>query len=488
MQNALSPNASILVIEDDQDLCTLVELALENLGAVTTVNTLAAARIAARQSPDIAILDVMLPDGNGLDLVAELQSDQAIHVPVLILTGLGSGDEKLRGFNAGADDYLIKPFDLDELRVRVRALLRMRQVEQALAARNLSLEQANRAASILLDTAHALTALGDQATVLQGALRLLPPLFRADRVAIWLKTPDHPVERIWGLEVRGNRSPRRISGRPHPQYAALPFDARGLLVVEDTHLAGLPAAATDADELRSLILATIMRGKERLGALLIGYETPQRFDAQTQDVVQGLASQLAIAIENARLFEQLQEAALTDSSTGLRNMRFFQMALEAELSRSHRRQRDHGAVEPLSVLMMDLNKFKQYNDSYGHPIGDEALRRFGELVKNHLRQYDTLARYGGDEFIALLPSTDADAAHRLATRLRQRVMNSAVQLGEGITVRFSCSFGVATYPTNGSSANELVRMADDALYAAKRGAGDARTTAAKIYRRVPAFP
>jgi two-component system, cell cycle response regulator len=488
VQNASSPSAGILVVEDDQDLCTLVELALENLGTVTAVNTLAEARLAARQSPDIAILDVMLPDGNGLDLVAELQSDQAIHVPVLILTGLGSGDEKLRGFNAGADDYLIKPFDLDELRVRVRALLRMRQVEQALAARNLSLEQANRAASILLDTAHALTALGDQATVLQGALRLLPPLFRADRVAIWLKTPDHPVERIWGLEVRGNRSPRRISGRPHPQYAALPFDARGLLVVEDTHLAGLPAAATDADELRSLILATIMRGKERLGALLIGYETPQRFDAQTQDVVQGLASQLAIAIENARLFEQLQEAALTDSSTGLRNMRFFQMALEAELSRSHRRQRDHGAVEPLSVLMMDLNKFKQYNDSYGHPIGDEALRRFGELVKNHLRQYDTLARYGGDEFIALLPSTDADAAHRLATRLRQRVMNSAVQLGEGITVRFSCSFGVATYPTNGSSANELVRMADDALYAAKRGAGDARTTAAKIYRRVPAFP
>lgn len=488
MQDALSPTAKILIIEDDPDLCTLVELALENLGTVTTVHTLAAARVAARQSPDLAILDVMLPDGNGLDLVPELQGDQAIHVPVLILTGLGSGDEKVRGFNAGADDYLIKPFDLEELRVRVQALLRMRQVEQALAARNRSLEQANRAASILLDTAKALTALGDQATVLQGALRLLPKLFQADRAAIWLKNSDHPVERIWGLEVRGNRSPRRISARPHPEYAALPFDARGLLVVEDTHLAGLPTAAADADELRSLILATIMRGKERLGALLIGYETPQRFDAQTQDVVQGLASQLAIAIENARLFEQLQGAALTDSSTGLRNMRFFQIALESELSRSSRRQRDHGIVEPLSVLMMDLNKFKQYNDSYGHPVGDQALRRFGELIKGHLRQYDTLARYGGDEFIALLPSTDADAANRLVKRLRQHVMNSAVQLGDGINVRFSCSFGVATYPTNGSSANELVRMADDALYADKRAAGHARTTAVKVRRRVTAVP
>jgi two-component system cell cycle response regulator len=488
MLEAPTTSPSILVVEDDLDLCTLVTLALGGLGSLATAHTLAEARAAAQQSPDMVILDVMLPDGNGLDLVTELQVDQAIHVPVLILTGLGSGDEKLRGFDAGADDYLIKPFDLDELRVRVRSLLRMRQVEQALAARNLMLEQANRAASILLDTAHALTALGDQATVLQGALKLLPGLLQADRAAIWLTAAGQDSERIWGLEVTGNQAPRQINGRPHPGYAALPVDERGLLVIEDTHRAGLPTTVVEDDDLRSLILATVMRGKERLGALLIGYETPQRFDTQTRDVVQGLASQLAIAIENARLFEQLQEAALTDSSTGLRNMRFFWDALEAELSRSVRRQRDHGIVVPLSVMMMDLNQFKQYNDSYGHPVGDEALRRFGELVQSRLRQYDTLARYGGDEFIALLPATDAVAAERLAKRLRQYVMNAAVELGEGINLRFSCSFGVATYPMNGTTANELVRKADDALYAAKRQAGDARTARTPRRLSVPAAP
>jgi diguanylate cyclase (GGDEF)-like protein len=279
------------------------------------------------------------------------------------------------------------------------------------------------------------------------------------------------------MEVRGNEAPRKIVGHLHPKYSALPLDDRGLLVVEDLHHASLPAEAIDAAELRSLILAMITRGQERLGALLIGYDSPQTYSAQTRDVVQGLANQLAIALENARHYEQLQEAALTDSSTGLRNMRFFQSALEAELSRAQRRMRDSVGVEPLSVLMMDLNKFKQYNDSYGHPVGDEALRRFGEMVRSGLRQYDTLARYGGDEFIVLLPATGAHAAHHLAERLRRRVTDSAVQLGDGINVRFSCSFGVATYPVDGATANDLVRVADDALYADKRrpgGNNDAR--------------
>lgn len=159
-------------------------------------------------------------------------------------------------------------------------------------------------------------------------------------------------------------------------------------------------------------------------------------------------------------------------------MRFFQTALAAELSRAQRKQRDQGVVDPLSVLMMDLNKFKQYNDSYGHPVGDEALRRFGQLVLSGLRKYDTIARYGGDEFIVLLPSTGAGAARQLAERLRQRVTSSSVELGEGINVRFSCSFGVATYPTNGLTANDLVRAADDALYEAKRGDGRVRTALA----------
>ncbi len=487
--DAPSLDLRVLIVEDDPDLCTLVELALSGLGAVTTVHSVAAARLAAaEQAPDIVILDVLLPDGNGLELVSELQRVQVVHVPVLILTGLGSGDEKVRGFNAGADDYLLKPFDLDELRVRVRALLRMRQVEQTLAARNLSLEQANRAAAILLDTAHALTALGDRVTVLQGALKLLPRLFRADRAAIWLTSPDQDPSRIWGLEVKGNKAPRRISSRLYPHYAVLPVDARGLLVVEDLRQASLPLEAIGEAELQSLVLATIMRGSERLGALLIGYETPQTYSTQTLDVVQGLASQLAIAIENARLYEQLQDAALTDSSTGLRNMRFFQTALEAELSRAQRRGRDQNDVQSLSVLMMDLNKFKQYNDSYGHPVGDEALRRFGELVRSGLRQYDTLARYGGDEFIVLLPATGADAARRLAERLRQRVMSSAVNLGEGINVRFSCSVGVATFPIHGTTANDLVRMADDALYAAKRSDGEVRTALVDAEGHVPALP
>jgi diguanylate cyclase (GGDEF)-like protein len=154
-------------------------------------------------------------------------------------------------------------------------------------------------------------------------------------------------------------------------------------------------------------------------------------------------------------------------------MRYFQGALEAEIERCKRRH------EPMSLLMMDLDKFKQYNDDYGHPIGDEALRRFGQMIREQLRPYDTLARYGGDEFIVLLPATNAAWARHVAERLHQYVAEAPVQLSEGITLHFSCSIGVATYPLHGRTPNELVRSADDALYAAKRTNGDVRAAAAE---------
>lgn len=476
--DAASTLPVILVVEDDPDLSLLVEYALSGFGAVQTAATIAAARTAvAEEEPDAVILDVLLPDGNGLDLVSELQARPGVHLPILILTGLGSGDQKVRGFDAGADDYLIKPFDVDELRVRVRALLRMRQVEKDLAARNLALNRANTVSAILLQTADALTALGDRMTVLQGALQLLPRLFGADRAAIWLLGPEQGTDGAWGLEVARDEIPQLVSGRAHPPFPTLALGERGLRIEEDVAASALPVDVRAQLDLGAFICARIARGHEAVGALLIGYARPQSIDPALQDVVSGLANQLSIAIENARLFEQLEEAALTDSSTGLRNMRFFWAALESELARARRMATDHSRDEPLSVLMMDLNKFKQYNDEYGHPIGDEALRRFGQLIQSKLRRYDTLARYGGDEFIVLLPETGAEAAEHLADRLRQKVAETLVRLSDTVEVKFSSSIGVATYPRDGATAQALVRAADDALYAEKRRTGNERAPA-----------
>ena len=120
---ALRP--AIFVVEDDEDLRALVSFALASMGNVVLAESVAAAKSkAAACEPDLVILDVVLPDGNGLQLVDELRRTQQVHVPVLVLTGLGSGDEKVRGFDAGADDYLSKPFDLGELMARAKALIR----------------------------------------------------------------------------------------------------------------------------------------------------------------------------------------------------------------------------------------------------------------------------------------------------------------------------------------------------------------------------
>jgi two-component system cell cycle response regulator len=272
--------------------------------------------------------------------------------------------------------------------------------------------------------------------------------------------------------------PQLVSGHAHPPVASLGLDERGLRIEEDVAASSLPGAVRADLGLGAFICARITRGQESAGVLLIGYRQPRPIEPEMQQVVRGLASQLSIAIENAHLFEQLEQAALTDSSTGLRNMRFFWAALESELVRAKRMAADHGRDEPLSVLMMDLNKFKQYNDEYGHPVGDEALRRFGQLIQSVLRRYDTLARYGGDEFIVLLPETGAEGAAHLADRLRQKVAQTLVRLSDTVEVKFSSSIGVATYPQDGTTAQALVRAADDALYAEKRRGGNLRATTA----------
>jgi diguanylate cyclase (GGDEF)-like protein len=172
-----------------------------------------------------------------------------------------------------------------------------------------------------------------------------------------------------------------------------------------------------------------------------------------------VADQVAIAVQRADLFAQLQQQALTDPLTGCFNRRSFDMQLEKELMMSRRTH------QPLSLVMLDLDRFKDLNDSAGHDAGDAALRQLGDCFRQELRGVDSAARFGGDEFALILPQADLDGALIAAERLRDRIAQINIP-GFG---NLTASIGIATFPVHAGSRAGLLHAADDALYAAKHG-------------------
>ncbi len=186
------------------------------------------------------------------------------------------------------------------------------------------------------------------------------------------------------------------------------------------------------------------------------------FEEDETAMLESIGVEVGNAMENARLYGAALKAADRDSVTGLLNHRAVHQRLDEEFQRAQHQDR------PLSVIMMDLNNFKLFNDTYGHPIGDQVLKRVARALESECRKPGILARYGGDEFIAVLPDTDEPKAMVLAQRLSERMNREGFQgSNDTTTVPISLSFGVASYPNDCTNRFELVTMADRNLYQAK---------------------
>ena len=196
-----------------------------------------------------------------------------------------------------------------------------------------------------------------------------------------------------------------------------------------------------------------------IGALQVTAMDPSRVWQENEVLLlRTVANQVAVAVNHASLFAQIQQQALTDALTGCYNRRSFEMQLDRELQMARRQH------QPLSLMMLDLDRFKQLNDSAGHDAGDDALRRLADCFRQELRRVDSACRFGGDEFVLILPQAYSEGAMIVAERVRAHIERIAIP-GFG---HLTASMGVATFPSHGSSRADLVWAADAALYRAKR--------------------
>jgi diguanylate cyclase (GGDEF)-like protein len=229
----------------------------------------------------------------------------------------------------------------------------------------------------------------------------------------------------------------------------------GMLIGADGQIVEVGAPGTGADQLELPLRA----GRDgSFGTLLL---FGRNFDVEAKLTAASLVAQSVVALDNAKLHRIVERQALADGLTGLANRRHCEDTLDAEVARAHR----FGG--PLAIVLGDLDDFKSVNDEHGHPVGDTVLREFSRLLENSVREVDVAGRWGGEEFLLVLPGTDRAGAVRLAERVRQYLEDRTLLTPEGVPVRITASFGVAEHE-QGWDVETLVVAADEALYEAKR--------------------
>jgi diguanylate cyclase (GGDEF)-like protein len=216
----------------------------------------------------------------------------------------------------------------------------------------------------------------------------------------------------------------------------------------------------------SMLCVPMMCKGRTLGVIEMINFNAQILTPEHQELLEALADFAAIAIENARFFQRIKELTIVDDCTGLYNSRHMHTLLATEIARSARYK------HPFSVIFLDLDHFKQVNDTHGHLIGSRLLREIGQLLRGKLRTVDSAFRYGGDEFVIILPRTTKKEALVVANRLRQALNEAVFFVAEGLNIRITASFGLASYPEDAESKEDMLRRSDQAMYVVKESTRD----------------
>ncbi|HEX8231721.1 MAG TPA: PleD family two-component system response regulator [Caulobacteraceae bacterium] len=441
--------ARILVVDDVEANVRLLDakLSAEYYQVLTAPDGPTALRIAAAEKPDIILLDVMMPGMDGFQVCRRLKEDPATrHIPVVLVTALDGRSDRITGLEAGADEFLTKPIDDVMLFARVRSLSRLKLVLDELRQR----EDSGRRIGVIHGAAARLAGAGGRVLVMDDNER------QAQRLAAELAVEHRPV-------IESDPLKAHLTARG-------PVD---LVIVNagSTGFDGLRFAAQlrSQEATRHLPILALVDSDDRakiVKALEIGVN-----DLLTKPVdPEELASRARTQIKRKRYTDLLRsnldqslEAAVTDQLTGLHNRRYMASQLAALVARAVQE-----GGEPVSTLLIDIDHFKKINDSFGHDVGDEVLREFAVRLASNVRAIDLPCRYGGEEFVLVMPGTSLADAERIAERIRRHVAGAPFRVAavsEPLSV--TISIGVAANSGPGDNPEALLKRADQALYEAK---------------------
>ena len=469
--------ARVLVVDDDKGIRLLLNRVCRREGYEVSmaIDAFEAYSQLGRTPYDVLICDLNLPGPSGLEILRHTRQSQP-QVKVIILTGHGDLESAVQAMRLGAFDYIQKPLeDLALIPLAVSRALDQLALERANAALVADMQQANRELAqrrdqMLQSIRHigdVMVAALDPEDIARVLGQAIHNVTGSDAVGLLLIS-DNEDEPIQALTIASE--PLNEEGRLALVRAML-TEAEQAIDPSSLSLSSIPPVRLDGDgrPWSRLKSSRFVVRESFLGLALIAKHDQAPFDTDQLEVFAALVGQGAIALDNAHLFERMQNLATRDSLTGLFNHGHYFELLASEISRSER----YGYQ--LAAIMLDIDRahgLKQINDTYGHQAGDAFLRHVGQVIVNSVRLADSVARYGGDEFIVLAPQTGASRASVLAHRLCRVVRESSFEI-EGNNLSATVSVGAAVFtPGCGETASSLVSRVDKALYAAKERAGN----------------
>ena len=444
--------ARVLVVDDVPANVKLLEarLSAEYFDVITAMSGEEALTICERAECDLVLLDVMMPDMDGFEVCRRLKTNPATHhIPVIMVTALDQPSDRVRGLEAGADDFLTKPIPEMALIARVRSLSRLKMVTdelrmRAVTSRDIGIDSPEREA--VADTG------------------------RGGRILI---VDDRPgsYERISG--VLAEEHTVEVEADPNEALFRAADGNYDLLIVslglENFDALRLCSQVRSIDRTRNLPILAVTdpdNGARMVRGLEIGVNDYLMRPIDKNELLARARSQIRKRRYTERLRDNVQmsiEMAITDALTGLFNRRYMESHLATLIEQAISRGK------PLTALVLDIDFFKSVNDTHGHDAGDDVLREFALRIKRSIRGIDLACRYGGEEFVVIMPETDMAVAAMVAERLRRRIAADPFAIQQGArTIPVTISIGIAAMRGKDDNAASILKRADQALYQAKR--------------------
>jgi len=305
-----------------------------------------------------------------------------------------------------------------------------------------------------------LTASLDLPTVLDAVVKEAMRLVNGARIVHIFLYTNGKLEFGAALDSDGQKN--RIFSEPRRDGLTATVASKGRIIMVDNIQNHSLYKNAPASWDGSIIGIPLKMGEKVVGVMNLSRQSIGRFSASELRLLNMLASQAAVAISNASLHQSISKKAYTDTTTGLANRRALDEHLEAEIINARR------TGSTFAVIMMDLDGFKNVNDTYGHEVGDQVLRTVFNVVSFGLRSSDFIARYGGDELTLILAKSDLQSAKLVTNKILENLANFSYKAPNGKPIKMGISGGIAIYPDHGRAGAELLRAADAALYYAKR--------------------
>lgn len=443
--------ARVLVVDDIEANVKLLEarLTAEYFEVLTARGGQEALEVCAREGADVVLLDVMMPGMDGFEVCRRLKANPlSAHIPVIMVTALDQPTDRVNGLEAGADDFLTKPVDDIALITRVKNLARLKMLTDEMLMRASTSEQMG------LPGEQAIDALG---------------MATSARVML---VEDHPRSAARIIETLSAEQEVILESDPQRALLALPEANVDLLMVSlslnGTDGLRLCSQVRSLDRIRQLpILMIVESGDDArlLRGLDMGVNDYLLRPVDRNEMLARVRTQIKRKRFGDTLKSRIEESvemAITDALTGLHNRRYLESHLRTLVEEAIQRDK------PLSLLVTDIDYFKAVNDRHGHDAGDTVLREFALRIRKNVRGIDLACRFGGEEFVVMMPDTDLARAYMVGERLRQCIAGQPFALPDGNMLDLTASIGVACLEEAGDAPQALLKRADKALYSAKR--------------------